>query len=104
MKKIFLNSILVLGGIISSFNLISCNKKEEISVSEGYKFYTLRQEKIVNHLYHFIKLEQTEDATFLKQFFYIYDEKLGTLTKENMDVIYFSMQFNCRFTYLKTTN
>lgn len=41
MKKIFFNSTLILGGIISSFNLISCDKKEETSVNEGYKFYVL---------------------------------------------------------------
>lgn len=41
MKKIFFNSTLILSGIISSFNLISCDKKEETSVNEGYKFYVL---------------------------------------------------------------
>ena len=36
-------------------------------------------------------------ATFIKLSFYIYDGELGTSTKENMDVAYYSMQFNCRF-------
>lgn len=31
------------------------------------------------------------------QFFFIYDEELGTLSKENMDVPSYSMAFNCNF-------
>ena len=52
MKKIFFNPTLILAGIISSFNLISCDKKGETSVNEGYKFYVLRQEKLVETMHH----------------------------------------------------
>lgn len=97
MKKIFLNSILFLGGIIFSFNLVSCDKKEEISVNEGYKFYVLRQEKLVETLNHSINLYSGGDVIQLMQSFFIYDEELGTLSKENMDVPSYSMEFNCNF-------
>lgn len=97
MKKIFLNSILVLGGIISSFNLVSCHKKEETSVNEGYKFYVLRQEKLVETMHHSISLYSGGDVIQLMQSFFIYDEELGTLTKENMDVPSYSMKFDCNF-------
>lgn len=97
MKKTFLNSILILGGIISSFDLISCDKKEETSVNEGYKFYVLRQEKRVETLNHSISLYSGGDVIQLMQSFFIYDEELGALTKENMDVPYYSMEFNCNF-------
>lgn len=97
MKKIFLNSILVLGGIISSFNLVSCDKREETSEVEGYKFYVLRQEKLVETLNHSINLYSGGDVIQLMQSFFIYDEELGTLSKENMDVPSYSMEFNCNF-------
>ncbi len=97
MKKIFFNSTLILAGIISSFNLISCDKKEETSVNEGYKFYVLRKEKLVETMHHSISLYSDGNAIQLMQFFFIYDEKLGTLTKETMDVAYYSMQFICKF-------
>lgn len=97
MKKIFLNSILILGGIISSFNLISCDKKEETSVNESYKFYVLRQEKLVETMHHSISLYSGGDVIQLMQSFFIYDEELGALTKENMDVPSYSMAFNCNF-------
>lgn len=97
MKKIFFNSTLILAGIISSFNLISCDKKGETSVNEGYKFYVLRQEKLVETMHHSISLYSDGNAIQLMQFFSIYDEELGTLAKETMDVAYYSMQFNCNF-------
>lgn len=97
MKKIFLNSILISGGIISSFNLISCDKKEETSVNESYKFYVLRQEKLVETMHHSISLYSGGDVIQLMQSFFIYDEELGALTKENMDVPSYSMAFNCNF-------
>ena len=97
MKKIFFNSTLILAGIISSFNLISCDKKGETSVNEGYKFYVLRQEKLVEPMHHSISLYSDGNAIQLMQFFSIYDEELGTLIKENMDVPSCSMAFNCNF-------
>ena len=97
MKKIFFNSTLILAGIISSFNLISCDKKGETSVNEGYKFYVLRQEKLVEPMHHSISLYSDGNAIQLMQFFSIYDEGLGTLIKENMDVPSCSMAFNCNF-------
>lgn len=69
MKKIFLNSILISGGIISSFNLISCDKKEETSVNESYKFYVLRQEKLVETMHHSISLYSGGDVIQLMQSF-----------------------------------
>lgn len=62
MKKIFFNSTLILVGIISSFNLISCDKKEETSVNEGYKFYVLRKEKLVETMHHSISVYSDGNA------------------------------------------
>lgn len=66
--------------------MVSCDKKEEISVNEDYKFYFLRQEKLVETLHHSISLYSGGDVIQLMQSFFIYDEELGTLSKENMDV------------------
>lgn len=77
--------------------MVSCDKKEEISVNEGYKFYFLRQEKLVETLNHSISLYSGGDVIQLMQSFFIYGEELGTLSKENMDVPYYSMEFNCNF-------
>ena len=72
-------------------------KKGETSVNEGYKFYVLRQEKVVETMHHSISLYSDGNAIQLMQFFSIYDEELGTLIKENMDVPSCSMAFNCNF-------
>ena len=59
-------------------------------------FY-VKKNQLRQCIIHSISLYSDGNAIQLMQFFSIYDEELGTLIKENMDVPSCSMAFNCNF-------